>query len=101
MGWLGESADAQLGGKLVPNEGQSLLGEIVGQPGRNPGGLTDIPSMSEQIVEADLQPLRAGGVAQGTRITPFQNTRTSEGIVQCCRRRLVGLGFGVQRICCF
>ena len=57
--------------------------------------------MSEQIVEADLQPLRAGGVAQGTRITPFQDTRTSEGIVQCCRRRLVGLGFGVQRICCF
>ena len=51
---FGESAGARLGGKLVPNERKSLLSEIVGQLSRNPGGLTEIPSMSEQIVEADL-----------------------------------------------
>lgn len=86
----GESAGAPLGGKLVPNERESVLSEIVGQLSRNPGSLTEIPSMSEQIVEADLQSLRAGSVAQRTRITPFQDTGTAEGVVQCRRRRLLG-----------
>jgi hypothetical protein len=61
---IGESPGARLAGQLCSNERERLLGEIVGQLGRNARGLDKVPPMHEQIRDAPLQPLGAGGHAQ-------------------------------------
>jgi len=91
---LRESSRAGLGGQLVPNEGQGVFGEIVRQVGRDAGHLGEVPAVSGQIVEADLQSVCAGGVTQGTPITPLEHLGTAEGALQCRR----GLPVGPHRV---
>ncbi|WP_405640001.1 hypothetical protein [Streptomyces uncialis] len=64
---LGESSRSGLGGKLGPSESQGPLGNVLGQPDRDSGGLREIPSVSEQIVQTDLEALGARGTPQGPR----------------------------------
>jgi hypothetical protein len=64
------------------NERQSLLGKVFGQPGRDSGGLGEVPSVSEQIVQADLQALGARGTPQGSGIIPPEYPETGESGLQ-------------------
>ena len=79
---LGESSGSRLRGELVPNERQGLLGKLLGYLGTNSGGLHEVPSVSEQIVEPDLQKLGASGTPKGPRIASLKNRRTREGGLQ-------------------
>jgi hypothetical protein len=51
---LGESSRSGLGGELDLNERQGLLGKVFGKPGRDSGGLGEVPSVSEQIVQEKI-----------------------------------------------
>ena len=55
---IGESSGARLAGQLGLSERERLLCEIVGQFGRNAGGLDKVPPMRDQVHDAPLQPLR-------------------------------------------
>jgi hypothetical protein len=79
---LAESSRSGLGGELDLNERQGLLGKVIGQPGRDSGGLGEVPSVSEQIVQADLRALGAGGAPHGSGITPLEYPGTGESGLQ-------------------
>jgi hypothetical protein len=58
---LGESSRPRLGGELVPINTRALLCEFLGYLRTNSGGLHEVLSVSEQIVEPDLQSFDASG----------------------------------------
>ena len=58
-----------------------LLGEFLGYLRTNSGGL-QVLSVSEQIVEPDLQSLGASGAPHGPAIPSLKNSGTGEGGVQ-------------------
>ena len=73
-----ESCWARLLAELRSDEGQRVLSEIIGQLGGLAGGLGEVPAMRGQVVEAELQPLSAGGYPERTVVGPFEDSRLSE-----------------------
>jgi hypothetical protein len=71
-----ESCRARLLAELRSDEGQRLLSEIIGQLGGLAGGLGQAPAMREQVVEADLQPLSAGGYPERAVVGPFEDSES-------------------------
>lgn len=97
---FGESWWAGQARKFAANERERLSGQILGQVGRVCRGLGEVPSMREEIGEADLQYLRAGAVAKRPGITPLEHSRMSEGVAQHGRRRTVGPRRVVTEVIC-
>src|SRR6266511_50413 len=89
---IGESSAARLAGQLGSSERERLLDEIVGQLGHNAGGLDEVPPMREQIHDAPLQPLDAGGNAHRRRLASLQNPWAGGGGLQRCGGSTVGSG---------
>jgi hypothetical protein len=81
-----------LAGQLGSNERERLLDEIVGQFGHNAGGLDKVPPMREQIRDAPLQPLGAGGNARWRRLASVQNPWQGGGGLQRRGGSMVGPG---------
>jgi len=79
---IGESSGARLAGQLGSDERERPLGEIVGQLGRNAGGLDKVPPVREQIRDAPLQPPGAGGNARRRRLASLQNPWAGGGGLQ-------------------
>ena len=79
---IGESSGARLAGQLGSGERERPLGEIVGQLGRNAGGLDEVPPVREQVHDAPLQPLGAGGSAHRRRLASLQNPWAGRGSLQ-------------------
>ena len=79
---IGESSGAGLAGQLGPDERERLLGEIVGQPGRNAGGLGKVPPVREQVRDAPLQAAGAGGNARRRRLASLQDPWAGGGGLQ-------------------
>ena len=79
---IGESSGARLAGQLGSDERERVLGEIVGQLGRKAGCLDEVPPVREQIRDAPLQPLGAGGNAHRRRLASLQSPWTGGGGLQ-------------------
>ena len=69
-----------MAGQLGSSERERLLDEIVGQLGHNAGGLDKISPLHEQIRDAPLQPLDAGGSAHRRRRASLQNPWAGGGL---------------------
>lgn len=66
LSWV-ESTRARSIQEVVADEGQRLLGDVIGQQFNGlPGGLSEIPAVGEEIVEADLQSFGSGGHPERT-----------------------------------
>ncbi len=89
---IGESSGPRLAGQFGSDERERLLGEIVGQFYRGAGCLDKVPPVREQIRDAPLQPLSAGGNAQRCRPASFQNPWQGSGGLQRGSRSMVGPG---------
>lgn len=75
---LGEASRSGLGGELDLDERQGLLGKVFGQMGGDSGGPGEVPSVSEQVVQADLQALGARGTPEGAGVTALKYPGTGE-----------------------
>ena len=81
-----EAARAGLVGQLTADKGEGLFGQILRQRDGLPGRLSEVPAMSEQVVQPDLQSLRAGGRAEGPVLGAFEDSGPVErGLQRRCR----------------
>jgi hypothetical protein len=80
---IGESSGARLAGQLGLDEGKRLFNQIVGQLGRNASGMDKVPAMREQIRDAPLQSLGAGGDAQRCPLASLQDPWADGSGLQC------------------
>ena len=62
-----EPAGAGLPGQLRADEGEGLLGQVLRHVDGATDGLGEIPAVREDVVQPDLQPLGAGGLAERPR----------------------------------
>ena len=73
-----EAASPGVVGELAAHETKCVprrvIGEIRGSFGRN----SKIPTVSQQVVQPDLQAVRPGRVAEWACVRPVQNTRLGE-----------------------
>jgi hypothetical protein len=73
-------------GQLTADKGKGLFGQILRQRGGLPGRLSEVPAVSEQVVQPDLQSLGAGGRAEGPGVGALEDSRPVErGLQRCCR----------------
>jgi len=92
-----ESTRASVLGQLPAHEFQRPLGHIVGQLDGLPGGQSEIPAVREQVVQTDLQSLRAGGRPEWAAVGPLQDAGSLErGLQRGCR-----IAVGADRIVVF
>lgn len=89
---IGESPGPLLAGQLSPDEDKRPFDEIVGQLSRDAGGLTEIPTMREQVGNAPLQSLGTGGDAQLCRLASLKKPWTAYSSLQRGRGSPVGSG---------
>jgi hypothetical protein len=90
---VGESSGSRLGEIWSRSKHLGLLGEFLGYLRTNSGGL-QVLSVSEQIVEPDLQSLGASGAPHGPAIPSLKNPGTGEGGLQ----RRCGCPVGLNRV---
>lgn len=69
-----EPASARHRGELDSGEGQCLLGQVLRQLSGLAGGLGEIPAVGQEIDEAYLQPLSAGGSSEGAVECPLEDS---------------------------
>ncbi len=75
------------------SEGECLLSQIIGRLPRLARGLGEIPAVREEVVEADLEPLGAGGRAERAVVGAFKDS----GLIEHGLQRLRGVAIGVFR----
>src|SRR5689334_9766522 len=78
-------------------EGQRLLDSVLRQIRRSPEGLGEVPAVGQQVVHADLQPLRAGGGTERALVGAIENAWLPKRVEQRGSRFPIGAGELVAR----